>query len=342
MTKKAKMTNAVIAVLLLCGVAWIASIFIHVGGEYTDNAQVAQNLVDVNARVLGFVKKVYVDEFQQVKKGDTLLVIEDAEFRLHLAQAEAALASARAGQSATAKSVSTIRNNAQVTDAGIAEVEILQKNAEADYLRFKALYEQNAVTKQQLDAMQTQYESLKAKVETMRQQKRGVTLATDEQSERVSQSMAGNAVAEAALHLAQLNLSYCTVIAPCDGVTSRKIVQEGELVMPGRKLFTIVDDADRWITANYRETQCGTMSEGDKAEIKVDAFPGKTFEGEIERLSTATGAMFSPMAPDNSTGNFVKVEQRIPIKIRFTQNNDAELLKRLSAGMNATVTVKTK
>lgn len=336
------MINAAIVLLLVAGVAWIASIFVHVDGKFTDNAQVAQNLVDVNARVQGFVEKVYVNEYQQVRKGDTLLVIDDVEFRLHLAQAEAAVASAKAGQAATAKGISTIRNNAQVTDAGIAEVEILLRNAEADYNRYQALFEQNAVTKQQLDAVATQYESLKAKVQTMRQQRQSALLAGDEQTERVSQSTAGIDVAEAALNLARLNLSYCTVLAPCDGYTSRKLVQAGELVMPGRRLFTIVDDSDRWITANYRETQCGAMTAGDKAKIKIDAFPGEVFEGEIECLSMATGAMFSPMAPDNSTGNFVKVEQRIPVKIRFTNNNDAEKIKRLSAGMNAVVTVKTK
>lgn len=342
MTRKAKMTNAAIVLLLIAGVAWIASTFVHLGGEYTDNAQVTQNLVDVNARVQGFVKKVYVDEYQHVRKGDTLMVIEDAEFRLYLAQAESALASAKAGQAAMSKGISTIKSNAKVTDAGIAEVEILLRNAEIDYKRYKDLYEHNAVTKQQLDAMATQYESLKAKVETMRQQQRSTILSSDEQTERVNQSAAGIEVAEASLNLAKLNLGYCTVIAPCDGYTSRKLVQEGELVMPGRKLFTIIDDSDIWITANYRETQCGGMAIGDKAQIKIDALKGVVFEGEIERLSSATGAMVSQMAPDNSTGNFVKVEQRIPVKIRFTENNDADQVKRLSAGMNAVVTVKRK
>lgn len=342
MKKRVKITNALIVLLLIAGVVWIASIFIHIGGEYTDNAQVAQNLVDVNARVQGFVEKINVDEFQRVKRGDTLLIIEDAEYRLHLAQAEAAVAGARAGQAATSRSVATIRNNEQVTDAGIAEVEVLLRNAEVDYNRYLALYEQNAVTRQQLDAVTTQYESLKAKVQTMRRQRHGAVLAGDEQTERLSQSEAAIDVAEAALNLARLNLGYCVVVAPCDGYTSRKLVQEGELVMPGTRLFTIVDDADRWIIANYRETQCGGMKEGDRAEIKVDAFPGVTFEGEIERVSTATGSMFSNMAPDNSTGNFVKVEQRIPVKIRFTNNNDTAKLARLSAGMNAVVTVERK
>ncbi len=336
MNKRTKKTvaNVVIIVLILCGIAWIAGNFLHIGGEYTDNAQVRQNLVNVNARVQGFVERMYVDEYQHVEKGDTLMVIEESEYRLRVAQAQAGLQNAIAGKAATEKGTSTATNSIAVTQAGIDEVNVMLKNARTDYLRYKTLYEQEAVTKQQYDAVRTQYEALQARMETMRRQRTGTELTRDEHHYFIDQREAGIAVAEAALNLAKLNLGYCTVLAPCSGYTSRKMVQEGELVQPGMRLFTIVDEADRWVIANFRETQQGGIALGSKAVITVDALRGKRFEGVVSNISTATGAQYSPVAPDNATGNFVKVEQRIPVKILFTDNNDQAELARLSAGMN--------
>ena len=332
--------NVIIVALIICGICWIASIFIHVGGEFTENAQVEQDMVNVNARVQGFVKRVYVGEYQHVEKGDTLLTIEDSEFRLHLAQAEAALQNAIAGKAATEKGAQNVGNQIQVTDASISEVQVLLDNAESDYQRYKNLYEKDAVTKQQFDAIKTQYESLKAKVETMRRQKAGAGIAHDETNIRVNQSVSGIDVAKAALNLAKLNLSYCTVVAPCSGTTARKLVQEGELAMPGMRLFSIVNDKKKWVIANFRETQRSGIHVGSLVEMHVDAFKGKTLEGKVVNISNATGAQYSAVAPDNSTGNFVKVEQRIPVKIEFTANNDSKLIEQLSAGMNVECTVK--
>ncbi len=328
------MANVIIIALIVCGIVWIASIFLHIGGEFTDNAQVEQNLVNVNSRVQGFIEKIYVDEYQHVDKGDTLLVIDDSEFRLHLAQAEAGLQNALAGKVASEKGVSGAANTVAVTEAGIEEVNVLLENAQRDYERYKTLYSQEAVTKQQYDAVRTQYESLKAKVETMKRQRTGSGLARDEHSIRLEQQNAAIEVAQAALNLARLNLGYCTVLAPCSGYTSRKLVQQGELVQPGMRLFTIVDSQERWVIANFRETQLSGVKVGSKVEISVDALKGKKFTGKVESISTATGAQYSPVAPDNSTGNFVKVEQRVPVKILFTQDNDSALLSRLTAGMN--------
>ena len=234
----------------------------------------------------------------------------------------------------TEKGVIGMTNNISVTEASIDEVNVLLKNAETDFLRYRKLYEQESVTRQQYDDVRTRYESLKAKVETMRRQRTGTGIARDEHTIRLSQQEAAIEVARAALDLARLNLGYCTVLAPCDGYTSRKMVQEGELVQPGMRLVSIVDEQKRWIIANFRETQRGGIAVGSRVKITVDAFRGNIFEGRVESISTATGARYSPVAPDNSTGNFVKVEQRIPVKIVFTKNNDHELLEQLTAGMN--------
>lgn len=336
MDKKRKkiIANIVIIAFILCGICWIASLFIHIGGEYTNNAQVRQNIVPVAARVQGFIKEIRFEEFQPVEKGDTLVLIEDSEYRLRLAQAKADYQNALVGKSAMETGISTIQNNLSVTDAGMQEVEILMKNAEADYNRFKVLMENKAVTRQQFEGIQTKYESLKAKLETMKRQKQSTRLVKNEQIQRLEQNELRIEVAKAALDLAELNLSYTVILAPCSGTMSRKTIQVGELMMPGKPLFSVIDNSNKWVIANYRETQRENIHVGDKVEIEVDAFPSTTLEGRVEAISNATGAQYSVSSPDNSAGNFVKVEQRIPVKIIFTDNNDPKILEQLGSGMN--------
>lgn len=336
MDKKRKkiIANIVIVAFIVCGIAWIASLFIHIGGEYTNNAQVRQNIVPVAARVQGFIKEIRFDEFQQVRKGDTLVLIEDSEYRLRVAQARADYQNALVGKTAMQTGISTTANNMAVTDAGMYEVEILMKNAETDYQRYKTLLENGAVTQQQFDGIKAKYESLKAKLETMNRQKQTTGLVKTEQTQRLEQNELRIDVAKTALELAELNLSYTVVLAPCDGVMSRKTIQVGELMMPGKPLFSVVDNSSKWVIANYRETQMADIAIGGKVEIVADAYPDVVFEGRVEAISNATGAQYSVASPDNSAGNFVKVEQRVPVKIVFAESNDAEALARLGAGMN--------
>lgn len=336
MDKKRKkiIANIVIVAFIVCGIAWIASLFIHIGGEYTNNAQVRQNIVPVAARVQGFIKEIRFDEFQQVRKGDTLVLIEDSEYRLRVAQARADYQNALVGKTAMQTGISTTANNMAVTDAGMYEVEILMKNAETDYQRYKTLLENGAVTQQQFDGIKAKYESLKAKLETMNRQKQTTGLVKTEQTQRLEQNELRIDVAKAAFELAELNLSYTVVLAPCDGVMSRKTIQVGELMMPGKPLFSVVDNSSKWVIANYRETQMADIAIDSKVEIVADAYPDVVFEGRVEAISNATGAQYSVASPDNSAGNFVKVEQRVPVKIVFAESNDAEALARLGAGMN--------
>ncbi|MDR0537154.1 MAG: HlyD family secretion protein [Tannerellaceae bacterium] len=337
--KRKIVADVVVAVFILSGAAWIASLFIHLGGEYTNNAQIRGDIVPVSSRVQGFIKKVYFDEFQQVKKGDTLVVIEDSEFRLRLAQAEADYQNAQAGKSAMGATVSVARSNVSAADAGIREVEVLLENARAEYVRYGNLLSGGAVTRQQYDAVRTQYEALKAKLETMRRQERSTQLAKDEQIQRLGQNEALIELYSAALDLARLNLSYTIILAPCDGFVSRKTVQEGELVQPGKPLVAIVDSRQKWVIANYRETQMKRIRPGAKARIRVDAFPDVEFEGIVTAIAGATGAQFSVASPDNSAGNFVKVEQRIPVKIVFAESEASVATRSLAAGMNVECTV---
>ncbi|MDE6782112.1 MAG: efflux RND transporter periplasmic adaptor subunit, partial [Paramuribaculum sp.] len=193
---------------------------------------------------------------------------------------------------------------------------------------------QEAVTQQQYDAVETTYLALKAKYDMLSRQKTSTGLVAQQQTHRVGQNDAVIELAQAAVSLAELNLSYAVVIAPCDGYTSRKNIQPGQLIQPGQTLVSIVDTADTWVVANYKETQTSGMTLGDSVAIEVDAVPGIKYTGIIEAISNATGAKYSPIPQDNSTGNFVKVEQRIPVKIRFVPETPAEDMARLRSGMN--------
>lgn len=337
MTRKTKklIYNIFACILLLGAISWVCEKFIHLGRvEFTENAQVKQLIVPVNSRVQGFIKQVRFDEYQKVSKGDTLVVIEDVEYRYMVAQAEANLANAVTGKDAMHNVISTTRTNLTVTDASIEEARVHLENAERNYNRFKTLYEQNAVTRQQYDDMNTAYLAAKARYDMLNKQKESVRSVSREQNTRLGQNEAGIKLAEAALELARLNLSYTVILAPCDGYTGRKEIQQGQLIQPGQTLVDIVDSEDKWVVANYKETQTANITEGCEVEIEVDAVPNHKFKGVVRSVSRATGASFSLMPQDNSSGNFVKIEQRIPIRIDFIADNDTEAMERVSAGMN--------
>lgn len=340
-TRKVKklIYNIVIVCLLAAGLIYVCSRFFHPGVEYTDNAQVKQHITPVNTRVQGFVQRICFDEYKPVHKGDTLVIIEDTEFRLRLAQAEADLANALAGQEATTAGIATTQNNLSVNDAGIAEVRVQLENARRELERYKRLLAEDAVTRQQYDNILTAYEATKARYEQVSRVKHSTSLTKNEQTHRLGQNEAAVRLAQAAVELARLNLSYTVITATCDGVTGRKDIHEGQLVQPGQTMVDIVDGTDLWVIANYRETQLPNIHEGDRVTLTADAVPGVTYTGTVESISDATGAAFSLIPQDNATGNFVKVEQRVPVRISLA-GNDPERLKLLRAGFNVECKVK--
>lgn len=340
-TRKVKklIYNIVIVCLLAAGLIYVCSRFFHPGVEYTDNAQVKQHITPVNTRVQGFIQRICFDEYKPVHKGDTLVIIEDTEFRLRLAQAEADLANALAGQEATTAGIATTQNNLSVNDAGIAEVRVQLENARRELERYKRLLAEDAVTRQQYDNIATAYEATKARYEQVSRVKHSTSLTKNEQTHRLGQNEAAVRLAQAAVELARLNLSYTVITATCDGVTGRKDIHEGQLVQPGQTMADIVDGTDLWVIANYRETQLPHIHEGDRVTLTADAVPGVTYTGTVESISDATGAAFSLIPQDNATGNFVKVEQRVPVRISL-EGNDPERLKLLRAGFNVECKVK--
>ena len=341
-TRKTKklIYNTIVLALLSAGIAYVCSRFVHPGNvEYTDNAQVKQHITPINTRVQGFIKKIYFEEYKSVHKGDTLLVIENTEFKLRLAQAEADLANALAGQRVTNAGIATTQNNLTVNDAGIEELRVERANAKRELQRYEKLLDEDAVTRQQYDNVKTAYESIDARYEQAIRMKHSTSLSKNEQTHRLGQNDAAIRLAQAAVDLARLNLSYTVIVATCDGTTGHKDIHEGQLVQPGQTMVSIVDNSDLWVIANYRETQLPHIKEGAEVAFTADAVPGVVYKGVVESISEATGAAFSLIPQDNATGNFVKVEQRVPVRIRL-KNNNTQDVSRLRAGFNVECEIK--
>lgn len=330
--------NALIVLCLLGGAVYVVSQFIHFGsGEFTDNARVRQNIVPQSSRIQGFIREVRFTDFQQVKKGDTLVIIEDAEFRLQLAQAETDLLRAEQGSQGTASSIVTTKTSMTITEAGIESARVQMENALREDKRFKNLLSQDAVTPQQYDKIHTGYLSAKAAYEQAVRSHRMQSAVVAEQGHHLSASEQGIELARRAVDLARLNLSYCYIIATCDGTVGTKDIHVGQLVNPGQTLASIVDKNERWIEANYKESQLPHIKVCNKVEITADAVPDVEYTGTVERISDATGSAFSLIPIDNATGNFVKVEQRVTVRIKLDINSDAAKLK---SGYNVECIVK--
>ena len=333
--------NVVIVVLLLLAIGYVCSRFVHWGRvEWTDDAQVHRHITPINTRVQGFITEIRFDEYQHVKKGDTLVIIDDAEYRLHLAQAEAGLRGSRSGSGAVSAGMTTTASNVQVAAAGSEEARVNMENAKADYERYATLLEKEAVTRQQYDNVRARYEAARARYQQAANQKQSTALVHNEQAQRLSQTTAGVSVAQAQVNLARLNLSYTVIMAPCDGVMGKKEIHEGQLVQPGQLLAQLVDDGQIWVVANYRESQMPHIAVGNEVTVTVDALPGIEFAGRVQSISAGTGSAFSAIPIDNATGNFVKVEQRVPVRIALTADNNPTDVARLLAGLNVETEVK--
>ena len=330
--------NAFIVLCLVCGAVYVVCQLMHFGrGEFTDNARVRQNVVPQSSRVQGFIREVRFTDFQQVKKGDTLVIIEEAEFRLRLAQAETDLLRAEQGSKGTASSIVTTKTSMTVTEAGIESARVQMENALREDNRFKNLLGQDAVTPQQYDNVHTAYLSAKAAYDQAVRSRQMQSAVVAEQGHHLSVAEQGIELARRAVDLARLNLSYCYIIATCDGTVGTKDIHVGQLVNPGQTLVSVVDKEERWIEANYKESQLPHIKVGDKVEITADAVPGVAYTGTVERISGATGSAFSLLPIDNATGNFVKVEQRVTVRIKLDTSSDVAKLK---GGYNVECIVK--
>jgi len=314
----------------------------HVG---TDNAQVDGHITAIAPRVPGFIERVPVEENQHVKAGDTLVVLDQRDFRTRLVQAEAELRNAQtavgtgrhAGQAEA--QLQATRAEAASAEASIAAAEAAYHQANADYERYRGLAASKIISAQQLDAAQAARDAAAANLEAARRQAAAAGSQVSASGAALRGADARLAAAAAAVETARLQLSYTTLLAPSDGIVAKRNAEPGALVQVGQNLMTLVPEKDVWVTANLKETQLANVRVGDPAEFTVDAYPDKTFHGRVESLSPATGARFALLPPDNATGNFTKVVQRVPVRIAV--NGEADPAHPLRPGMSVDVTITT-
>ena len=359
--EKKKKTNKkfliILIVLVLAGGTYGIYKYIHsLSHESTDDAQVEKNMSPIIPRVTGYVTKVFVQDNDFVKKGDTLFTIDDKDYVIKVEEARAALAAAQGSYSAAREDIGTAEANIAVSEANrqsaagsIETAQIRLNRATNDFERYSNLYKNHSITLQQYEQAEAAKLEAQSQLRILQQQEkaskyqRSVAAARSNVTGKQSEVAAANIKrAQAALEAAQLNQQYTVVTAAMDGQVSRISLQPGQLVQPGQSLFYIINNNEAWVIANFKETQLDKMTIGQNVSIKVDAYPDTEFEGKIESFSPATGARFSLLPPDNATGNFVKTIQRLPVRISLNESNDKQKLALLRPGMNADVDVHLK
>jgi membrane fusion protein (multidrug efflux system) len=375
----------VVLALVAAGLWWHSTY-----SESTDDAQVNGHLIQVSARIAGQVAKVYVDENQVVKAGDTIAELDPADYQVAVENAEAALASAQANAAAANVNVpiTTVNTGSNLRSAGadvsgsqagvgqaekqldsaharVTEAQANFTKAQADLERYKPLVEKDVISKQQFDAAVAAADSTKAAVADARANEQAAVDAVKVALERETQAQAGLKYAEtgpqqvaaqsarakqaqaqveqaqAQLDQAKLNLSYTKIVAPEAGIITRKSVEINQNVAPGQNLLMLVSLEGLWVTANFKETQLRHMSSGQAVEIEVDS-TGKTYHGKVTQIGGATGSVLSLFPPENATGNYVKVVQRIPVRVDFTDLANEDSNHELRPGLSVEPKVRVK
>ncbi|HET6253861.1 MAG TPA: HlyD family secretion protein [Puia sp.] len=307
--------------------------------EETDDAQVDGDISPVIARVSGYVQEIRFQDNQYVHAGDTLVVLDDRDYKIKLDQAVAAENAAQKSTAAIGAIIAETQSNFGVQKAQIEEAQVRLWKATQDYERYKNLYDDHAITKAQLDQATADRDAAQAALDAAKSQvpvlDKRVTTSREQTVAQASQVDTRKADVE----YARLQLSYTVITAPASGIISKRNIQIGQLVQAGTPLFSVVHN-DVYVTANFKETQLSSIKLGQKVDIRVDAFSNQVIPGTIESFSGATGAKFSLLPPDNATGNFVKVVQRVPIRVKI--DADSAVLRQLRPGMSVDVTVHTK
>lgn len=325
--------NTVCILLALAGISWTVNYFWkYVNYEITNDASVDQYIVPVNIRASGYIKEVRFTEHQYVHTGDTLLILDDREYRIRLKDAEAAVMEANGSKDVLSSGIQTSQVNIAVQEANIAETKARLWKQEQDVRRYENLLKEESVSQQQYEQVKSEYEATQARYQALLKQKEAAKSQYSETSKKNTGSEANILRKEADRDMAQLNLSYTIVTAPYDGYMGRRTLEPGQFVQSGQTLSYLVRGSDKWITANYKETQIAHIFIGQKVRIKVDAFSGRIFSGTVTAISEATGSKYALVPTDNAAGNFVKVQQRIPVRIELNDATPKEMAQ-LRAGM---------
>lgn len=334
-----KIATITAALFLLAGIIMIMMMYVDNGSESTDDAQIEQYISPINVKVPGYIKEIRFTEHQYVHKGDTLMIIDEREYAIALQQAEAALIDAKSGRKVIGNTVNTASTSAAVFESTIKEAELRVEKLQRDYDRYSRLLERKATTPVVVEQYRTELDMAKSRVNALKQQRDAAHSTVTEVSQRQENADAAIMRANAAVDMARLNLSYTIITAPADGFLGRRSIEEGQLVSPGQTITTLIPAGQKWVVANFKEKQMSRIRESQHAEIRIDAIPGRVFHGKVTAISSATGSKYSMVPTDNSAGNFVKIQQRVPVRIDFSDSIPAEDSRRMAAGMMCEVKV---
>ena len=325
--------NSVCLLIAASGLIWTGNYFWrYINYEITNDAFIDQYIAPVNIRVAGYIQDVRFKEHQYVKQGDTLVVLDNHEYLIRQKEAQAALLDAQGSREVLSSGIQTSHTRIAKQETNLAEAKAKLWQAEQDFHRYERLLREESVPQQQYDVAKANFDAAKARYEALLRQKEAAHSQYDETNKKQTGVEAGILRAEAALDLANLNLSYTVVTAPYSGYMGRRTLEPGQYVSAGQTLSYIVRQSGKWITANYRETQIANIYIGQPVRIKVDGLPGKILHGHVTAISEATGSKYSLVPTDNSAGNFVKVQQRIPVRIDL-DSISAGYMDQLRAGM---------
>lgn len=341
-TQTKSKTSGIIMTVIAAGVVIWAGIYFfgffsrESHFEETNDAQVEAYINPISARAAGYIARINFEENQLVRAGDTLVILDTREYANKVEEAEAALDDSHAqltvlNASIAASEVATSVNKDQIS---AAQARLTQQ--EQDIHRYDHLLDEEAATRQEYEVVKARYDVAQSEFNASRNTLKTSFSRIDELKSRKALLEADLKRKTAQLDFARINLGYTVITAPYAGRLGRKTIQEGQQIQAGQPLVSIINEQEKWVTANFKETQMGAMFVGKAVTIELDAMPGKTFDGKIVSVSEATGAKFSLLPPDNATGNFVKIVQRVPVKIEFTGAG----LENVKAGMSAVVAVK--
>jgi membrane fusion protein (multidrug efflux system) len=340
--KGKKLIFPIILALVLVGALIFSAkeYFYFQSHEETDNAQIDADISPVVARVGGYVKEIRFSDNQFVKAGDTLVVLDDRDYQVKLQQAQAALTATRQTVDVSETQVSEARTGIATAQANVEAAKVRVWKANEDFNRYQNLYNDHAITKAQFDDAKAEKDAAEAALNVAQTQVPVQARRVSTNRSQVGAAASVIASRQADIDFAKLQLSYTVIVAPASGVVSKRNIQLGQLVQGGQTLFAIVDGKGIYVTANFKETQLEHLKVGEKVDIKPDAYSDKTIQGSVESFAGATGAKFSLLPPDNATGNFVKVVQRVPVRIKLETDSATKDL--LRAGMSVKVVVHTK
>ena len=331
----------VAAVVVIAGIIYgVARWNFAMAHEETDDAQVEGHISPVLPRVSGYVSQVRVVDNQRVSTGQALIEIDPKELDLKVAAAQAAFQNALADKATSEAALASARAAAATAAANTETSLVRQHKAASDLSRDTRLFKTGAITDSALTDSQAASDTASAQLEAVRSEARTAGAQISVASARVAAAETTAAAKASDLEYSKLQRSYCTVTAPIDGLVSRKNVEPGQYIQSGQTLLSVATETDVWVVANFKETQLTKMKPGQDVEFEADTYPGIIFHGKIESISGATGARFALLPPDNSTGNFVKVTQRVPVKIVLSQAPDEGHPLRPGMSVDATVRVQ--